>query len=278
MFDEITTGLDTDNVSRRRLCTVLGGTVAALAATSMMPASAAGFLSKDAAKPVALDILPNDQDILIFALNLEYLEAEFYSVVTTGKYLDWRDTVGMNDEKGRDTRGGKKVDFSTPALADLAHELANDELNHVRFLRGALEDKVISKPEINLDALGIGFASEQEFLTLARAFEDVGASAYRGAAALINSQFIRDAAAGILTTEAYHGGCLRAHVIAGGFEVPRLDRHDQPPTMMNFFPTDKNGLAVGRLPMDVSRIVRGPNPDGGAFFPKGLTGKIGRLK
>jgi hypothetical protein len=76
----------------------------------------------------------------------------------------------------------------------------------------------IAKPAINLDALGIGFGSQEEFITFARAFEDVGVSAYGGAAPLISSKTYLGVAARILTAEALHTGHLRLH--AALYQVP----------------------------------------------------------
>lgn len=235
----------------------------------------AGLGAAALAKPGALlaavqDI--GDGDILAFALNLEYLEAEFYRVATMGVYLDFADTQGKGDA-GR-TTGGREVSFKNPQLAELAKEIASDELDHVRFLRSALGSAAVAKPAINLDALGIGFKNDAEFITLARAFEDVGVSAYRGAARLISNKDYLDAAAGILATEAYHAGHLRSHAIYADVRGPKLDPKDQPPTEMDWIPTDKNGIAVGRTPAEVGMIVRGKNASGGAFFPNGLNGKI----
>ena len=124
-----------------------------------------------------------DVDVLNFALNLEYLEAEFYYVATTGGAR-----VALDDRSGT-----------------VASQITIDELQHVRFLRGALGSAAIAKPAINLEALGIGFRNQKEFLTLSRAFEDVGVSAYGGAVTAISSRAILQAAARIALTEAQHG-------------------------------------------------------------------------
>jgi len=60
----------------------------------------------------------DDQDVLNFALNLEYLEAEFYTYVTTGKSITNfgvginGHANGANPTEGAKTVGGKQVTFS----------------------------------------------------------------------------------------------------------------------------------------------------------------------
>ena len=149
-----------------------------------------------------------DADILNFALNLEYLEAEFYTVATTGRRIeDLGIGVGGVGTLGG-TVGGSVVSMES-RVAQVARDLANEEQMHVRFLRSALGSAAIAKPAINLAALGIGFANMNEFLILSRAFEDVGVTAYNGAAPLISSKAILAAAAAIGLTEAQHAGELR---------------------------------------------------------------------
>ena len=149
-----------------------------------------------------------DVDILNFALNLEYLEAEFYTVATTGRRIE---DLGIG-VSGVGTLGGT-VGGSVVAMDNrvmqVARDIANEEQMHVKLLRTALGSAAVAKPAINLNALGIGFGNVSEFLTLARAFEDVGVTAYGGAAPLISSRAILAAATGIALTEAQHAGVLR---------------------------------------------------------------------
>lgn len=210
-------------------------------------------------------------DVLNFALNLEYLEGEFYSVAVTGNTLPSSVTGGTST-----ATGGRKVNFTDTTLAAIAAEIAQDEMEHVAFLRSALGSAAVAEPAINLNALGLGFASDAEFLTLSRAFEDTGVSAYAGAATLLSGNNLQ-AAAQILATEAYHAGNIRLQVIQKGITVKPTDGLDVPPTAKNFFPNDSNGLAIKRTPQQVLNIVYANTATGvtsGGFFPQGVNGTI----
>lgn len=149
----------------------------------------------------------------------------------------------------------------------VALELAADEQTHVKLLRQALGSAAIARPAINLNALGIGFASEAQFLTLARAFEDVGVSAYLGAAGLISNKDYLITAARILAAEAYHAGNIREQVAIKSISVTSLDSQDilPPPAGSQFFTLDSNALAISRTPQQVVSIVS-------PFFPNGING------
>ena len=151
----------------------------------------------------------------------------------------------------------------------VAQQLAYDELSHVQLLRSALGKDAIAKPAINLAALGLGFRTPAEFLTLARAFEDTGMSAYGGAAPLISSKDVLGTAARILAAEAQHTGALRLLVAHNRVPTKALDASDvlPPPSGNQFFSVDKNALATIRTPEQVLAIVK-------PFFPNGLNGAI----
>jgi hypothetical protein len=210
-------------------------------------------------------------DVLNFALNLEYLEGEFYSVATTGATLSSSVTGGTSN-----ATGGGKVTFTDSRVSDIANEIAADEALHVKYLRSALGSAAVAEPSINLNALGIGFASQAQFLTLARAFEDTGVSAYAGAATLLSGNNLQ-AAAQILAVEAYHAGNIRLYCVEDGIVCPAMDSQDVPPTEQHFFPTYSSGLAVIRTTSEVLAIVYAnatPGTTKGGFFPNGVNGNI----
>jgi hypothetical protein len=168
-----------------------------------------------------------DADILNFALNLEYLEAEFYLRAATGSGLSSSDT---GSSPGTVT-GGTKLAGLTSTQQNILNEIAFDEQQHVKFLRSALASAAVARPAIDLtnsfnalaSAAGIGssfnpFSDWDHFLVGAFIFEDVGVTAYAGAAGLISSAGITAgylaAAAGIMAVEAYHAGYVRTYLTA----------------------------------------------------------------
>ena len=101
----------------------LGASVAAMGATSFNRSNAL-------AAQANLDVA-----ILEFALNLEYLEAEFYLLAAYGTGLAPAD-IGSNPGT---VTGGQKVTFTSPINQAYAIEIANEEQKHVQFLRAALQ-------------------------------------------------------------------------------------------------------------------------------------------
>lgn len=218
-----------------------------------------------------------DFDILNFALNLEYLEAEFYTVATTGQTISQAGLTVTGTGVAGPTTGGQQVALTGAPLA-IAMEIANDERDHVKFIQTAIASlggSAIAKPAINLNALGIGFASQTQFLTLARVFEDIGVTAYGGAAPLIKNSTVLGYAARILAVEAYHAGNIRLQVAQNSIPTTALDGADHipPPSGTLYFPTDNNALSEVRSPQQVLYLAfGGASLSSGGFFPGGVNG------
>jgi hypothetical protein len=216
----------------------------------------------------------SDGDILNFALNLEYLEAEFYAMATYGANLVKLGVIKSSDQTGATVGGQKVPNFSSSPIAYVAEGLRTTEIEHVVLLRKALGSAAAKKPAINLNALGYGFSSVSSFLKLARQFEDVGVSAYLGAAPLISSNAYLATAGAILGTEAQHSGAIRLACIWNGVSSPAVDKLDIPPTSSHPFDVDSNALCIPRTTSQVLNIVYGGGRCSGGFYPDGMNGVI----
>jgi hypothetical protein len=243
-------------------------------ASAAIGAAATGGMAQSAG-PVG------DVNILNFALNLEFLEAEFYTFATTGQSINQAGITTTGTGTPGLTAGGSQVTFTDNAVQAIATELANDERTHVTLLQGAIASLgglPVAKPAINLNALGFGFATMNSFLTLARIFEDIGVTAYGGAAPLIQSSAILGYAARILATEALHSGSIRTQIARLGIATtPPLDGADHlpPPSGSQYFPTDTNAITETRTPGQVLYLAYGgASLLAGGFFPNGVNGSL----
>lgn len=220
--------------SRRRFLAGAGASAGAVAALGIT--GCAGGTTSAPSNPTTPSTAVTDTDILNFALNLEYLEASFYLYAATGAGLQSSDTTAGSaatyQTVGTVTVGdAAAVPGLTAAQQQILNEIAFEEQAHVRFLRTALGTAAIPMPDIDLSffgplavaatittaATGSGsfnpFSSFDYFLVGAFIFEDVGVTAYSGAAPLISAAGVTagylTAAAGILAVEAYHAGYIR---------------------------------------------------------------------
>jgi len=240
-----------------------------------------------------------DAAVLNFALNLEYLEAEYYLAATTGAGLEAKGVAvnGSGAPGGVILKSNPRVNFTTPAFEQYAVEIALDETAHVKFLRAALTAAGVqpaARPAIDLKdsftaaarAAGVvgpteefdPFANEINFLIGAFIFEDVGVTAYKGGSRLITNKDFLEAAAGILAVEAYHAAVIRTVLFQQSDAVKEIvkkisdlrDAVDGPTDLdqplkddqgnANLVPTDSNGIAFSRTTRQVLNIVY-LNPD-----------------
>ncbi len=285
--------------SRRQVLKSLGVGAVGLAGLSMLPRQARA----------ATSAAVSDADVLQFALNLEYLEAEFYLYATTGQGLPPEDITGTGTLGMTTIKANPKVPFQTSLIQQYAQEIATDEKDHVEYLRASLSSlgvTPVARPPLDLlnsfntlaQAAGIGpafdpFENEVNFLLGAYIFEDVGVTAYRGGAGLLSNIELIFAAAGVLGTEAYHAANIRstllalndATVIETAEKISDLrDALDGPQpkdggllkkNRANVALTDRNGLVYARTTRQVLNIVYGAvNASSGLFYPQGMNGVI----
>ncbi len=167
-----------------------------------------------------------DTAILNFALNLEYLEGEYYQRAVNGVGLGASLTRG-GGRPGGGVSGGRQVNFQSSVVRNIASEIANDEKNHVIFIRSTLGSAAVAEPLISLDnaftafaaAAGLPgnfspYADDYSFLLGAYILTEVGTTAYIGAAPFITSKTVLAAASSILAAEAYHLGTIRTLLYA----------------------------------------------------------------
>ncbi len=231
-----------DNIIASRRALLTGGAAALAAAAFPRSMRAANTVTAY-----------TDNDILNFALNLEYLEANFYYQAAFGTTIDVANAastaagapvLAINGVLGSNaapnttagvvttTTGATAVNFTVPRIKAYAVETAVEEGKHVGFLRSALGAGTATALQVAQPAMDISVAAWTKvanaagitgtfspylndfyFLLGAYTFEDVGVSAYHGAAPLLTSKTILGYAAGIHAVEAYHAGLVRTSIL-----------------------------------------------------------------
>ncbi|MDO7845325.1 ferritin-like domain-containing protein [Hymenobacter sp. M29] len=188
--------------SRRSIFKHMTGLGQKLTAAAVPLALGAIFNKAYAQTPVGATV----NDVLNFALSLEYLESYFYNAGQASTTLQ----SGLS------------------ATNKAALELIRiDEANHVTFLRGVLGTAAIAAPTTaTFDFTGgkgsAGgpfadvFTNPATYLAVAQSLEDTGVRAYKGGAALLMSnKTVLTAALNIHSVEARHASRLRAMRRAG---------------------------------------------------------------
>ncbi|MFY0252948.1 ferritin-like domain-containing protein [Chitinophaga sp. 30R24] len=162
-----------------------------------------------------------DVAVLNYAYALEQLEAAFYTQVVLTPYN------GMS-----------------PTELTFFTDIRNHELGHRDFFKTALGANAIPGLAVNFSS--IDFTSRTSVLNTAKAFEDLGVSAYNGAAQYISSTTSGIAYLGlagkIVSVEARHAAYIRDLVTPGSFAGSDV--------------IDTNGLDTTRTPAQVYAIAK----------------------
>ena len=275
-----------------------------------------------------------DTDVLNFALNLEYLEANFYYYAVFGTPIPATSITGVGTAVPANSlainAGAHAVPFSDPIVAQYAREIVADELAHVNFLRSvqtsATATTAVAQPALDVGITPNGafssaarsagligptttaaptffdpYASDTNFLLGAFIFEDVGVTAYKGASPLISNKTYLEAAAGILSVEAYHASIVRTVLYVKGVATPSLvtsagaisaardsldgtasddqgiaSTTNSDGVASNIVPTDSNSIVYSRNTGQVLNVVylNKTAVTAGGFFPNGVNGNI----
>jgi hypothetical protein len=304
---------------RRRFLRQASSVAVAAGATSLLAACGGGDDDASPTPTPTSSVTPTptstattaigDGDILNFALNLEYLEAQFYSFAATGAGLPATSLAAGSAATGTPgtVTGGAQVTFGDALVGQYAREIAADERAHVDFLRKTIGTTVVPMPNINIAGGATGaftlaaraaglvgpndsfdpYKDDNSFLLAAYIFEDVGVTAYKGAAPLLASKTFMEAAAGLLAAEAYHAAIIRTTLSRKGLFTPSIQISDARDSLdggidrdqgigtsatdANIVPTDSDGIAFSRSAGQVLNIVylnRSVTTSGG-FFPNG---------
>lgn len=192
------------DVSRRKFLGVTGGLVAV---TFLLDAC-----KKKDNNDSGINLGSGDIGILNYAYALEQLEAAFYTQVAATPYSGITAT-------------------ETALLTDIRdHEVA-----HREFFKKALGTNAIQALEVNFSA--INFSSRDSVLNTAKAFEDLGVSAYNGAGKLIvNGEYLL-LAGKIVSVEARHAAYIRDLLNNGSFADSTI--------------IDSNGMDKAMMPSEV---------------------------
>lgn len=122
-----------------------------------------------------------DVEILNYALTLEYLESAFYAEALK--------KAGLSGE-----------------LKELVKTISTDEDAHVKALTQTIRDlggKPVKAPKVEFP-----YSDAAGFTALAETIENVGVSAYNGAAPMISSKEVLEAAGSIVQVEARHAAAI----------------------------------------------------------------------
>lgn len=215
--DIVLEGPVTSHVSRRDFLTKAG------AFTLLSAFASSCNKDDDITNPGGVNLGSGDTGILNYAYALEQLEAAFYIKVLTTPYS------GI-----------------TASESALLADIRDHEIAHREFFKNALGSNAIQSLEVNFSS--IDFTSRASVLATAKAFEDLGVSAYNGAGQLLTSAAYLGLAGKIVSVEARHAALIRDLITPGSFandlQSGSLDKSMLPPAVLaiagNYISTQLN--------------------------------------
>ncbi|MEH3120746.1 MAG: ferritin-like domain-containing protein [Sphingomonas phyllosphaerae] len=179
----------------------------------------------------------SDISALNFALNLSYLQGQFFSYVVTGGAVAAQIGTGAI---GAVTPGRKvKLDDATTALIT---EIGNDTRNVATPMRVIIGALAIGQPALDITggttgpfatvmqqagvvATGASFdpyASEENMLYSAFYLKDTALAAYRGLLPLLTNRVVVQLFCGLIATEAHHAAVIRGLLYARGATAAQM--------------------------------------------------------
>jgi len=183
--------------------------------------AAPGVTNATEADGTMVDVGSGDLGILNYAYALEQLEAAFYAMVLEGKY--YKETSAPAREVLRDIEAHERIhrDFLKKAIMSTGGMIIKD---------------------LEPDFSAIDFNTKEGVLGAAKAFEDLGVSAYNGAGPLIESPDYLTIAGKIVSVEARHAAIIRDFLDYNSFVGPDVV---DPST----------GLEKSRMPAEVASLA-----------------------
>ena len=189
-----------------------------IGASAVVIGTASGMAGchKDDNNTTGINLGSGDTGILNYAYALEQLEAAFYIQVISSQYsgITASETAYLTDVRD--------------------HEIA-----HREFFKKALGSNAIQDLQVNFSS--INFGSRDSVLGTAKAFEDLGVSAYNGAGRLLTDVNNLLVAGKIVSVEARHAALIRDLIAYNSFAASDV--------------IDTNGLDKARTPNEVLAIA-----------------------
>jgi hypothetical protein len=182
---------NTDNVNMHRR-SFLRYAGAGIAGVGLMAAASSCHKDHNVTPSGTIDVGSGDVGILNYAYALEQLEAAFYTQVIASPY------------------SGISVSEMTNLTAVRDHEVC-----HRNFFKAALGTSAIVG--LTPDFSAIDFTSKSSVLTYAKAFEDLGVTAYDGVAYMIQNVAYLAIAGSIVSVEARHAAYISNLITFGSF-------------------------------------------------------------